>query len=135
MPGQARNGVQQYFQLIVEKRLSEAEKKLDEIKQNSSRSEREKGYLKALEGLLLTYRSSDDRFLYLNNVEFTAKNTEMLKKEFSDQASYPLFEDYDQGYFLALSDFVKVVSRLRPWHSLKRKNDEQRPAREKTETQ
>jgi hypothetical protein len=132
LPGETRNGVPQYFQLIVEKRFGEAEKKLDEIKQTAGRSEQESGYLKALEGLLLTYRSSDDKYLYLNNVELSAKNSEALRKEFSEQASYPLFEDYDKGYFSSLSDYMKTVSRLRPWHNRKPKHEEQRPATEKS---
>ena len=115
MKQEANNKIAQYFQLIVEKKFPEAEKKLDEIKQTTGRSEQEAGYLKALEGLLLTYRSSDDRYQYLSNIDLTAKNVEALKKEFSEQAAYPLFENYDRGYFLALSDFVKMAGKLRPW--------------------
>lgn len=115
MKEEANSKITQYFQLIAEKKLGEAEKRLDEIRQTAGRSEQEAGYLKALEGLLLTYRSSDDKYQYLSNIELTAKNVEALKKEFAEQAAYPLFENYDKGYFLALSDFMKVAGRLRPW--------------------
>jgi len=129
LPGETRNGISQYYQLVVEKRFSEAEKKLDEIKQTTGRSQQESGYLKALEGLLLTYRSSDDKYLYLNNIELSAKNAEALRKEFSEQASSPLFEEYDKGYFSALSDFMKAVSKLRPWRNRKPTHEKQRPAK------
>lgn len=115
MKQEANSKVAQYFQLIVEKKFGEAEKRLDEIKQAAGRSEQEAGYLKALEGLFLTYRSSDDGYQYLSNIELTAKNVEALKKEFAEQAAYPLFENYDKGYFLALSDFAKMAGKLRPW--------------------
>ena len=113
----SRNAVSQYFQFIIERRLGEAEKKLDEIKQVSGRSQHEAGYLKALEGLLLTYRSSNDKYLYLANMEFSGKNAEALKKEFGQQAESSLHADYDKGYFSALADFVRAVGKLRPWRS------------------
>jgi hypothetical protein len=135
LPGETRNGVSQYFQLIVGKRFGEAEKKLNEIRQTTSRSEQESGYLKALEGLLLTYRSSDDKYPYLNNVELSAKNAEALRKEFSEQASSPLFENYDKGYFSALNDFMKAVSKLRPWRNRKSTHEEQRPTKKSRDAQ
>jgi hypothetical protein len=113
----AKNGVNNYFQLIAEKRLGDAEKKLDEIKQTWGKSEQEAGYLKALEGLLLTFRTGNDGYLYLTNTELTAKNVELLKKEFSEQSASPLHAGYDRGYFTALTEFMKVVGRLRPWRN------------------
>ncbi len=113
----SRNMVSQYFQFIIEKRFGEAEKKLEEIRQALGQSKQEAGYLKALEGLLLTYRSSNDRYLYLANLDLTSKNVEALKKEFSEQAESPLHADYDKRYFSALADFVRAVGRLRPWRS------------------
>ncbi len=113
----SRNAVSQYFQFIMERRFGEAEKKLEEVKQALGQSKQETGYLKGLEGLLLTYRSSNDRYLYLANVELTNKNVEALKKEFSEQAASPLHADYDKGYFSALTDFMRAVGKLRPWRS------------------
>lgn len=113
----SRNAVSQYFQFIIERRFGEAEKKLEEVKQALGQSKQEAGYLKALEGLLLTYRSSNDKYLYLTNVELTSKNVEALKKEFSEQAESPLHADYDKRYFSALADFMRAVGKLRPWRS------------------
>jgi len=116
----SRNMVSQYFQFIIERRFGEAEKKLEEIRQALGQSKQEAGYLKALEGLLLTYRSSNDRYLYLANLDLTSKNVEALKKEFSEQAESPLHADYDKRYFSALADFMRAVGRLRPWRSQER---------------
>ena len=124
----SRSTVSQYFQFIIERRLGEAEKKLEEIKQAFGRSQQEAGYLKALEGLLLTYRSSNDRYLYLANTEFSGKNVEALKKEFGQQAESLLHADYDRGYFSALVDFMRAVGKLRPWRSQRsRKAAEKNP--------
>ena len=111
----SRNAVSQYFHFIIERRFGDAEKKLEEVKQAFGQSKQEAGYLKALEGLLLTYRSSNDNYLYLTNVELSSKNVEALKKEFNEQAESPLHADYDKGYFSALVDFMRAVGRLRPW--------------------
>jgi len=132
LPEETKNHLSQYFHLIVEKRFGEAEKKLDEIRQTARRSEQDRGYLKAVEGLLLTYRSSDDKYLYLNNVELTAKNVEALKKEFNEQTASPLYESYDKGYFSALGDFVKTVSRLKPWRNRQSTHKEQKATNEES---
>jgi hypothetical protein len=122
-----KNDVNHYFQSIVEKKLSDAEKKLDEIRQTCGKSEQEAGYLRALEGLLLTFRTGNDGYLYLTNTELTAKNVELMKREFREQAANSLHAGYDKGYFTALTDFVKAVSKLRPW-----RNQRSSQKREKT---
>lgn len=118
MGAESSKAASQYFQFIVERRFGDAEKKLEEIKQSSGRSQQEEGYLKALEGLLLTYRSGNDKYLYLTNVEFTGKNVEALRKDFTEQAESPLHGDYDRGYFSALADFMRAVGKHRPWRNL-----------------
>ena len=119
----SRNVVSQYFHFIIERRFGDAEKKLEEVKQAFGQSKQEAGYLKALEGLLLTYRSSNDRYLYLTNVELSSKNVDALKKEFNEQAESPLHADYDKGYFSALADFMRTVGRLRPWRGQQSKQE------------
>lgn len=117
MMEEPRSPVSQYFQFITERRFSDAEKKLEEVRQALGRSEQAEGYLKALEGLMLTYRSGSDKYLYLSNLEFTSKNVEALRKEFSEQAESQLHADYDKGYFSALADFMRAIGKLKPWRS------------------
>lgn len=72
------------------------------------------GYLKALEGLLLTAKSNEDKYLYLAKIEKTAKNYKALRKEFSSQTKVPLHADFDRGYFQALESYMKKLERAEP---------------------
>jgi hypothetical protein len=72
-------------------------------------TESAKGYLKALEGLLLTAKSSDDKYLYLSKIEKTQKNFKMLRREFSQEAKKSLHSDFDRGYFQGLEAYARVL--------------------------
>ena len=74
-------------------------------------NESAKGYLKALEGLLLTAKSNDDKYLYLSKIERTQKNLKTLRREFSQQARNGLHSDFDRGYFQALEAYIRVLER------------------------
>jgi len=77
-------------------------------------TESTKGYLKALEGLLLTAKSNDDKYLYLSKVEKTPKSLKTLRKEFNQQTRATLHGDYDRGYFQALEGYVRMLERAGP---------------------
>jgi len=72
------------------------------------------GYLKALEGLLLTAKSNEDKYLYLAKVEKTAKNFKALRREFASQTKNSLHADFDRGYFQALESYMKRLERSPP---------------------
>ena len=91
---------------------TDAEKELDTIRQKSDGSPWSRGYVKALEGLMLTYRNNDDKYVFLpkvlaNRTEETIGN---LRKEFSEFAANELHGEYDRGYFKALEDYVALLS-------------------------
>lgn len=103
--------VAKFLQNVEERAWTEAEKELDTIRQKSQDSAWSRGYVKALEGLLLTNRSNDDKYLYLpkilaNRSEETIKH---LKDEFAEFSSNELHGDYDRGYFKALEDYLGLV--------------------------
>jgi hypothetical protein len=103
-----------FFQAIIERRISDAEKELDGIRTTVPGTEAAKGYLKALEGLLLTSKSTDDKYLYLSKGEMTATKLKTLRKEFAQQNTNPLHSDYDRGYFQALESYMKKLEREGP---------------------
>jgi hypothetical protein len=72
-------------------------------------TETAKGYLKALEGLLLTAKSTDDKYLYLAKIDKTQKNLKTLRREFSQQTKNALHSDFDRGYFQALEAYAKIL--------------------------
>jgi len=109
--------VEKYYILIGERRMSEAERELQTIREKSDSSQWEKGYMKALEGLVLTQKSSSDKYIYLARLNLNEETSEKLKMEFTKHASNELHGEYDRGYFKALSDYVDVVERNALWNN------------------
>jgi hypothetical protein len=72
-------------------------------------SEAGRGYLKGLEGLLLTAKSNDDNYLYLSKIEKTEKKLRALRKEFANHTKSTIHSAYDRGYFQALENFVRKL--------------------------
>jgi hypothetical protein len=100
-----------FFQAVIERRITDAEKELDTIRTTIPATETGRGYLKALEGLLLTAKSNDDKYLYLFKVEKTPKKLKALRKEFAIQGTNRLHAGYDIGYFQALENFIRKLER------------------------
>ncbi len=104
--------VNKFLEHVEARAWTDAEKELDTIRQKSDGSQWSRGYVKALEGLMLTYRSSDDKYIFLPRI-LANKGDETinsLKKEFSEFASNELHGEYDRGYFKALDDYLAVLS-------------------------
>ena len=113
--------VSRFFQLVLGKKLADAEKALEQIKKGFDDSENNRGYLKGLEGLLLGSRSADDRYLYFNRIQLTSKLATEVKREFQVEATNELQAPYEKGYFMAMTDFMRVVTKVRPWSKEKGK--------------
>jgi hypothetical protein len=94
---------------------TDAEKELDGIRQKAENALWYKGYVKALEGLLLTYRSNDDKYIYLPKMLGTRgeESINQLRKEFGDFASNEIHGEYDRGYFKALEDYVSLLASMK----------------------
>lgn len=101
--------IEQYFKLLQDKKYKEAEELLNELKTVLRESKRGKGYWQALEGLLLTYKSNDDKNLYLSKILISKDNLEEVRNEFSAHAKNALHDEYDRGYFEALRDYLMIV--------------------------
>ena len=95
---------------------TDAEKELDIIRQKVQNTPWYKGYVKALEGLLLTYRNNDDKYIYLPKAlsNRTEQSVNELRKEFGDFAVNETHGEYDRGYFKALEDYTALLSTLKP---------------------
>ncbi|HUK50782.1 MAG TPA: hypothetical protein VLV18_07080, partial [Terriglobales bacterium] len=100
-----------FFKAIIERRNADAEKELDAVRATIAGTENGRGYLKALEGLLLTAKSNDDKYLYLSKIEKTQRKLRELRKEFANHTTSALHSDYDKGYFQALENYIKRLER------------------------
>jgi hypothetical protein len=107
-----KQDVQKFFQLISNKNFKEAEEALEQIKDKLEKSPENFGYLKALEGLILTFKSDDEK-LYLKKLMETKDEKELnrLKNEFSTHVKNELHGEYDKGYFKALLEYLNFLKK------------------------
>jgi hypothetical protein len=108
--------INKYLQHVGQRAWTDAEKELDTIKQKSDSTQWSRGYVKALEGLMLTYRNDDDKYIYLPKTltNKSGQENEALRKEFAEFAANEIHGEYDRGYFKALEDYLSQVATLRP---------------------
>ena len=98
-----------YLRLIVERKIADAEKELEDLRPKIGNTEWNRGYVKALEGLLLTRKANNDSYLFFAKTEFDKKSVKALTKDFAQNAASPLYGDYDRGYFSGLVQLVKTM--------------------------
>src|SRR2546426_2332626 len=68
--------VNKFLQQVEQRAWTDAEKELDNIRQKSDGGQWSRGYVKALEGLLLTFRGNDDKFIYLPRIMMASTRSE-----------------------------------------------------------
>jgi len=108
--------INKYLQHVGQRAWTDAEKELDAIKQKSDSTQWSRGYVKALEGLMLTYRNDDDKYIYLPKTltNKSGPENEALRKEFAEFAANEIHGEYDRGFFKALEDYLSQLATLRP---------------------
>src|SRR3989442_15536422 len=108
--------VNRFLEYVETRAWTDAEKELDIIRQKSDNSQWSRGYVKALEGLMLTYRNDDDKYIYLPKTltNKSGPENEALRKEFEEFAANEIHGEYDRGFFKALEDYLSQVATLRP---------------------
>ncbi len=102
------------MQHVGERAWTDAEKELDTIKQKSDSTQWSRGYVKALEGLMLTYRNDDDKYIYLPKAlaNKTSQENEALRRDFAEFAASDIHGEYDRGFFKALEDYLSLTGTL-----------------------
>jgi len=103
--------VNKFLQQVEQRAWTDAEKELDNIRQKSDGGQWSRGYVKALEGLLLTFRGNDDKYIYLPKIlsSSTPEVVTELKSEFTQFSASDIHGDYDRGFFKALEDYLSLV--------------------------
>ena len=101
--------IDKYLRLIVERKIADAEKELENLRPKVGNTEWNRGYVKALEGLLLTRKANNDNYLFFAKKEFDKNSLKTLVKEFANSTENPFYGDYDRGYFSGLARLVKVM--------------------------
>jgi len=105
--------VTRYFQLIVNRQFSEAERELERVKQKMQKTEWNRGYFRALYGIYLTQKNNGDNYALFSKIDFSDKAAlHEYKKEFLEHTKNGLHGDFDRGYFSAWADCMRILARL-----------------------
>lgn len=104
--------VTRYFQLITARQFTEAERELDRLKQRMTKTEWNRGYFRALYGILLSRRNNDN-YSFLTKIDATDKPAlHVYRREFLEHTRNGLHGDFDRGFFSAWADFMRVLARI-----------------------
>ncbi len=105
--------VTRYFQLLVTRQFTEAERELERIKEKIQRTEWNRGYFRALYGMYLTRKNNGDGYALFAKIDFSDKESlHAYRREFLDHMRNGLHGDFDRGYFSAWADCMRVLTRM-----------------------
>jgi len=106
--------VTRFFQLLITRQFAEAQRELERLKQKMHKTEWNRGYFRALYGMLLARRSnSNDSHKFFSKLDFGDKETlHIYRREFLGHMKNRLHGDFDRGYFSAWADCMRVLDKL-----------------------
>ena len=105
--------VTRYFQLLVNRQFTEAERELERLKEKIQRTEWNRGYFRALYGMYLTRKNNGDGYALFAKIDFSDKESlHAYRREFLDHMRNGLHGDFDRGYFSAWADCMRVLTRM-----------------------
>jgi hypothetical protein len=107
MSTKSKDDIINFFECLKARRFSDAEKTLQVIKDTRfGDSDFKEGYINALDGLLLSYRTGDERD-FLQRAPFDKKSMRHYSKDFKEFVKNGYRSPFDVGYFLAWSDMLQ----------------------------
>lgn len=108
--------VARFFNLIVNRQFAEAERELETIKQKMHKTEWNRGYFKALYGMLLARKANggnSDNYAFLVKLDLNDKEAlKAYKKEFLNHVRNKLHGDFDRGFFAAWAEFMRALIKM-----------------------
>ncbi|MCW4009380.1 MAG: hypothetical protein NWF05_02010 [Candidatus Bathyarchaeota archaeon] len=105
--------VARYFQLIGSRQFTEAERELERLKQKMQKTEWNRGYFRALYGMLRSRKTSNDNYSFLSKLDLSDKPAlHGYRREFLDHTRNGLHGDFDRGFFSAWADCMRVFARI-----------------------
>jgi hypothetical protein len=104
--GKTREAVSAFMANVLDRKFTEAERALEDVKTKSfSDEEYRAGYINALEGILLSVRSGDERDFF-NRVEFNKSSMKNYIEDFNKFNGSPIRTNWDLGFFSAWTDLL-----------------------------
>ena len=103
--------VVRFFQLLKGRRFAEAERVLERIRNNTNETEWNRGYLHALDGILLSLKTNDS-YSFITNLNFESeKDLKKTRKEFLKEYKNKIHSDFDRGFFASWADYMLISIR------------------------
>lgn len=97
--------------LLAKGDLKSVEAMLPEFK-SKAYSDREKGYLKAVEGIVLSLKKDSPnlyiRMIYTMDYKDIEQEVERIRKSFMEKPSF-IRDEFQEGFFTCILDFMKVL--------------------------
>lgn len=66
--------VTRFFQLLVNRQFSEAERELERLKQKMQKTEWNRGYFRALYGMFLSRKANGDSYAFFSKMDLKGKS-------------------------------------------------------------
>jgi hypothetical protein len=105
--------VTRYFQLLVNRQFTEAERELERLKQKMQKTEWNRGYFRALYGMFLSRKANGESYTFFSKLDLEDKaSLHSYRREFLDHVRNRLHGDFDRGFFSAWVDCMRVLSRI-----------------------
>jgi hypothetical protein len=95
--------------------MAEAERMLEKIRSEMAmKTTWSKGYLNALEGMLIALKSGDSKYAYLNRLDpENHTSIEKARRRFKEEANNPLEDEFDKGFFAAWDDYLLFLKAMK----------------------
>ena len=94
-----------FFNELIEGRVTAARRMLQRVKEEVDAKERSRGYVNALEGMLLASSSRRDRVALINQIHID--ETSKFTRTFSRQSKNRMLNEFDRGFFTAWVDYMR----------------------------
>jgi hypothetical protein len=105
--------VTRFFQLLVNRQFTEAERELERLKQKMQKTEWNRGYFRALYGMFLSRKANGDSYAFFSKMDLDDKTAlRGYRREFLDHVRNRLHGDFDRGFFSAWADCMRVMGRI-----------------------
>lgn len=106
--------VTRFFHLLVNRQFAEAERELERLKQRMHKTEWNRGYFRALYGMLLIRRSNNsDAYALFSKLDLSDKKLlQAYRREFLNHVKNRFHGDFDRGFFSAWADCMRVLERM-----------------------
>ena len=120
--------VTRYFQLIVNRKFTEATRELERLKQRMHKTEWNRGYFRALYGMYLSRKTNGDMHAFFSKLDLADEEAlHGYRREFLDHMRNGLHGDFDRGYFSAWADCMRILTRMDVPTSKRRKSKNSKP--------